>query len=58
MLEGVFKPYTIKTFDGKRIAFIGVGCQPKGMISDANIEGVEYSDAMAVADSGAGAVKS
>ena len=58
VLEGVFQPYTIKTFDGKRIAFIGVGCQPKGMISDANIEGVEYSDAMAVADSVAGALKS
>ncbi len=56
-LEGLIKEYTIKEFDGKRIAFIGVGCQPKGMISPENVKGVVYHDAMAVADSIAGLLK-
>lgn len=57
-LEGLIKEYTIKKIGGKKIAFIGVGCQPKGMISPENIEGVTYSNAMTVADSIAGLLKS
>ncbi|MGM9841002.1 MAG: bifunctional metallophosphatase/5'-nucleotidase [Candidatus Limisoma sp.] len=49
-VKGV-KEYAIKKFCGRRIAFIGVGCQPKGMISDKNCVGMGYRDAIAVADS-------
>ncbi|MGM9832822.1 MAG: bifunctional metallophosphatase/5'-nucleotidase [Candidatus Limisoma sp.] len=49
-VKGV-KEYVIKKFCGRRIAFIGVGCQPKGMISDKNCVGMGYRDAIAVADS-------
>ena len=45
------KEYVIKKFGGRRIAFIGVGCQPKGMISDKNCVGLGYRDAISVADS-------
>ena len=57
-LQGLVKEFTIRNFDGKKIAFIGVGCQPKGMIAPENIVGVKYKDAVAVADSIAGLLKS
>lgn len=56
-MQGKTKPYTIRSYDSKNIAFVGVGCQPKGMIADENVVGVVYSDAMAVADSIAGELK-
>ncbi|MDE6654204.1 MAG: bifunctional metallophosphatase/5'-nucleotidase [Muribaculaceae bacterium] len=43
-LEGLFIPYTIRTIDGHRIAFIPVNLQPEGMISPRNTEGLGYID--------------
>lgn len=45
-LKGLFKPYSIREFDGKRIGFIGINLDPKGMIADENAQGVEYIDAI------------
>lgn len=56
-MEGLTKDYTIRTFGDRKIAFIGVGCQPKGMIIPENIRGVTYSDPARVADSIAGRLK-
>lgn len=50
-LKGITKEYVIKKFDNKKIAFIGVGCQPEGMILPGNRIGMEYKDAAFVADS-------
>lgn len=50
-LKGLFSPYIIKEFGGKRIAFIGINLQPKGMISEGNYDGVKYLDAMKAANS-------
>ena len=39
-LDSIFKPYLIKEIDGKKIAFIAINLQPKGMISEGNYGGV------------------
>ena len=49
-LQGLFIPYTIREFDGKRIAFIPVNLNPKGMIADRNVEGLGYVDAIEAAN--------
>ena len=49
-LAKAFKPYIIKEIDGKKIAFIGINLQPKGMISEGNYDGVTYLDAMKAAN--------
>ena len=49
-LAAIFKPYLIKEIDGKKIAFIGVNLNPKGMISEGNYDGVTYLDAMKAAN--------
>ncbi len=56
-LEGLFLPYTIRTYDGKRIAFIPVNLQPEGMISPRNTEGLGYIDAIEAANNLAWFVK-
>jgi 5'-nucleotidase len=43
-LDGIFKPYTIRTVEGKRIGFMALNLDPKGMIADGNYNGVRYLD--------------
>lgn len=43
-LKNILKPYTIKKVAGKKIGFIGLNINPKGLITDANIEGIVWSD--------------
>lgn len=43
-LAGLFKPYSIRLIDGKRIGFMPINLQPHGMISDINTEGMGYVD--------------
>lgn len=50
-LKGEFLPYIIKNYDGKKIGIIGIGLDPKGMISDKNYEGMKYKNAIIIADS-------
>lgn len=56
-LEGLFIPYTIRSYGGKRIAFIPVNLQPEGMISPRNTEGLGYLDAIEAANNLAWFVK-
>lgn len=42
VMEGLFQPYTIRNFGGKRIAFIGINVEPAGLISDKNYTGMRY----------------
>lgn len=49
-LEGLFIPYTIRMVDGKRIAFMPVNIQPKGLIADRNVTGMGYVDALETAN--------
>ena len=39
-LEGIFKPYVIKEFNGKKIGFIGINIDPTSIISQKNITGI------------------
>ena len=57
-VAGLTQEYAIKEYEGKRIALIGVGCQPKGMIAPECYGDMVYSDAVSVADSIAGMLKS
>lgn len=51
VLDSLFMPYVIKEAGDRRIAFLGVGLNPKGMISAGKSRGVVYHDAVSVADS-------
>ncbi|MGN0213795.1 MAG: bifunctional metallophosphatase/5'-nucleotidase [Muribaculaceae bacterium] len=48
-LEGLLQPYVIKHVGGKRIAFMGININPKGLIADKCLGGLQYHDATAVA---------
>ena len=39
-----FKPYTTRTIDGKKIGFMALNLDPKGIIAEGNYDGVEYID--------------
>ncbi len=41
-----FKPYTIRTFGGKRIGFLAINLNPEGIIAKGNYDGVNYLDAI------------
>lgn len=49
-LDGLFSPYTIKEFDGKKIGVIAINLVPDGMIADKNIGGVKYLDGLKAAN--------
>ena len=49
-LDGLFEPYAIYEFDGKKIGFIGINLRPHGMIADGNYNGVEYLDGIKAAN--------
>ncbi|MCH5219946.1 MAG: bifunctional metallophosphatase/5'-nucleotidase [Muribaculaceae bacterium] len=51
ILSTIFKPYIVKDIDGKKVAFLGVNLQPKGMIAEGNYDGVSYLDAIKAANS-------
>lgn len=56
-IEKYFKPYVIKEYDGKKVGFIGLNLNPKGMISDGNYDGVKYLDAVKAANATAWSLK-
>lgn len=49
-MAGHFEPYIVKAFGDKRMAFIGLNVNPKGMISEGNYNGIRYLDPYDVAD--------
>ncbi len=50
-LDGLVKPYVIKQVGDKRVGFIAINLDPKGMIADHNYTGLKYLDAMKAANS-------
>lgn len=48
-VKGVM-PYLIKTFDGKRVGFIGINVNPVGMVAEGNFDGLFHQNGEAVAD--------
>lgn len=51
VLDSIFKPYTVKEYEGKRIGFIAINLDPKGMIADSNTGGIKYLDGIKAANS-------
>ena len=49
VMEGVVQPYTIVRKGGLKIGIFGLGCDPKGIISDKNFEPAVYLDPYPVA---------
>ncbi len=43
-LAPYFKRYIIKEIEGKKVGFIGININPKGLISDGNYNGIVYQD--------------
>lgn len=50
-LAGIFKPYVIREFDGKKIGFIAINLDPSGMIAAKNSKGITYLDGIKAANS-------
>jgi 5'-nucleotidase len=57
LLAGKFAPYVIKEYGGRKMGFIGINLDPKGMISEGHYDGVEYLDAYKAANSTAWVMK-
>lgn len=49
-LSGIFDPFVIKEFDGKKIGFLAINLDPKGMISETNSKGIVYLDGIKAAN--------
>lgn len=49
-LKGMFDPYVIKKVAGKKIGFIGINLDPKGLISKENYEGLKFKDIISTAN--------
>ena len=50
LLEGMFEPYVIKEYAGKKIGFMGINLNPSGMIVGANYRGLAFSDIVETAN--------
>lgn len=49
-LSSMFRPYTIKQIGDKKIGFLAINIEPKGMIADKNAIGVKYLDGIEAAN--------
>ncbi len=49
-LAGFFRPYEIRDVAGRRIGFIALNLDPKGMVAEGNYDGVVYNDIIATAN--------
>lgn len=49
-LENLVKPYTLREVDGKKIGFMGINVEPKGLIDSIKSAGVVYTDAVKAAN--------
>src|SRR6476659_10822253 len=48
-LEGIVKPYVVKTVAGIRIGLFGLGISPVALITPANFKGITYLDPVVAA---------
>lgn len=49
-LAGLVVPYVVKEYGGKRVGFMGLDIDPKGMISARNVKGIKYIDVYEAAE--------
>ena len=55
--DGLFKPYTIRKIDGKKIGFIGINLDPESIISQANYAGMGFRNVIETANETAAFLK-
>ena len=48
-LDGLFVPYLVKTYAGKRVGMFAINLNPAGMVAEGNYDGVSYIDWQQVA---------
>ncbi len=56
-LDSIFDPYKIYEFGGRKVGFIGLNLDPKGMVAEGNYDGVRYLDIVEAANSAAWVLK-
>lgn len=56
-MNGLFKKYVIKEYDGHKIGFIAANVSPAGLIQDEKVDGTVYLNPMTLMDSLAGVLK-
>lgn len=56
-LAALFVPYAVRQAGDKRVGFLGLNLNPKGLIADDNVEGVSYRDAIKAANAAARELK-
>ena len=49
-LAGMFKPYSIKEYGGKKIGLIGINLDPEGIITPGNYDGLKFEPIIATAN--------
>lgn len=49
-LVGMFKPYSIKEYGGKKIGLIGINLDPEGIITPGNYDGLKFEPIIATAN--------
>ncbi|MCM1029389.1 MAG: bifunctional metallophosphatase/5'-nucleotidase [Pseudoflavonifractor sp.] len=49
-LDSIFSPFEIRRYGNKKVGFIALNLDPKGMIADANAQGVVYLDPVEAAN--------
>lgn len=52
-LGNLFKKYATRKFNGRKIGFVAINLDPKGMIAEGNYDNVVYQDALEAANSAA-----
>lgn len=57
-LDGVFDPYIIKKIGGKKVGFMGLNLDPKGIVSPQNYKGLKYNDIIESANATAARLRS
>lgn len=56
-LDSVFAAYAVRDVGGRRIGFMGINLDPRGMVAEGNYDGVRYLDAYKAADAMAWVLK-
>lgn len=49
-LAGMFRPYAVKEYGGKKIGLIGINLDPEGIITKGNYEGLKFEPIIATAN--------
>lgn len=49
-LASIFHPYLVRDIEGRKVAFLGINLDPKGIVAEGHYDGVTYLDAIQAAN--------